>query len=395
MGVRCGVATLAVAAIAGCTGGAGDDTTASAGSLDGSMSDAVIASGDASHLDAGADGAADAADGAAIDASGCEIGEAGEPTALRCTGLYSDWPSKTVSADAREYDPGLSQWNDGATKRRWIYLPPGTAIDSSNMDEWVFPAGTKVWQEISIGGRRIETRHAWKMGGAFSWYATTYRWSADESTADELVDGATNADGNGYEIQPQQVCADCHLGRMDYLLGFEAVSLSSAGATGATIGVLAAQGLLNAPPASPITIPGTTTDVAALGYLHTNCGTSCHNAGSGAASTTELHLRLDVATLRSVQATDAWTTGWNVRTNFTGLSGDAGLRIAPCNPGGSGVSYRMSQRDGLNGALPGRQMPPVDTHKVDTAGVAAVAGWIDEGCADAGAVAPSDAGPDR
>jgi hypothetical protein len=32
------------------------------------------------------------------------------------------------------YDPSLSMWADGAEKRRFIRLPPGTTIDTSDMD---------------------------------------------------------------------------------------------------------------------------------------------------------------------------------------------------------------------------------------------------------------------
>src|SRR6185312_8178357 len=131
------------------------------------------------------DGAEDAAakDGPPTDAGpdgglppGCNTGSQGEPTELRCTGLYADWATKTVAADVRPYDPGLHLWSDGAGKTRWIYLPPGTKIDSSNMDQWTFPAGTKVWKEFALGGTRIETRLIWKRPSG-SWYFTTYRWS--------------------------------------------------------------------------------------------------------------------------------------------------------------------------------------------------------------------------
>jgi hypothetical protein len=318
-----------------------------------------------------------AGDAGAID---CGVGPQGEPTDLRCTGLYSDWDSKTVSSGATQYDPGLHLWSDGADKTRWIDLPANTTIDTSDMDEWVFPTGTKVWKEFVLGGHRIETRLLWKQTAA-AWYMTTYRWSADESSATELVSGATNADGNGYEIPSQGQCHTCHNGRQDVLLGFEAVSMSSPGASGMSMSTLVANGLLTAPPTAPITIPGSPTAVAALGYLHMNCGTSCHNAGSGDAYATGLFMRLLVAELATGQVTntDTYITAVNKMSHFT-IPGDAGptYRLAPHSAQTSSVYYRMSQRDLSQDA--GTQMPPVDSHKVDEAGTAVIRAWIDAGC---------------
>ena len=116
-------------------------------------------------------------------------------------------------ANVRQYDPGLHLWSDGASKTRWIYLPPGTKIDTSNMDEWTFARAPKVWKEFVVGGVRLETRLLWKRPSG-AWYFTTYRWSADGSAAPELTAGELNADGNGYEIPTQSACYDCHSGRM-------------------------------------------------------------------------------------------------------------------------------------------------------------------------------------
>jgi hypothetical protein len=322
----------------------------------------------------------------ATDAGGCAYGDAGEATDLKCTGLYSDWDTKTVSADVQPYDPGLHLWSDGATKTRWIYLPPGPGdagrapIDTSNMDEWTFPVGTKVWKEFVLGGKRIETRLLWKQA-AYSWYLTTYRWSADESSATELTIGELDADGNGYEVPSQAECPACHGGRQDIVLGFEAVSLSSAGATPITMATLVDSGWITSAPEAGIVIPGNATDVAALAYLHTNCGIACHNRGSGAADGTGFFMRLDVAQLGSVQATDTWQTGVNQPGYFAppGYSSPL-IRLAPGDAGASCVYYRMSRRTGDDDAAPGIQMPPIDTHKVDEAGVAAILSWIDDGC---------------
>jgi hypothetical protein len=78
------------------------------------------------------------------------------PARLADTGLYEDFAARRVAADVLPYTPQYPLWSDGATKRRWIRLPPGAAIDASDPDAWVFPVGTKLWKEFSFE-RRVET----------------------------------------------------------------------------------------------------------------------------------------------------------------------------------------------------------------------------------------------
>src|SRR5512136_3067556 len=61
------------------------------------------------------------------------------PDDLQSTGLYSDFSHKTIDPRNLSYSPQYPLWSDGAVKRRWIYLPPGTAIDASDPDIWLFP----------------------------------------------------------------------------------------------------------------------------------------------------------------------------------------------------------------------------------------------------------------
>jgi hypothetical protein len=354
------------------------------------MADAAEA---AAMMEAGGDARLDApmgfAEGGGFSGD-CGAGPAGEPTDLQCTGLYSDWASKTVATDLKTYDPGLHLWSDGADKTRWIYLPAGQKIDTSNMDEWTFPVGTKIFKEFRLPlgdastDTRIETRMLWKVAAGM-WYRTTYAWTSDGVTdATELTTGQLDAGGTGYEIPNQDECDQCHNGRLDGVLGFEAVALSSPGASGETIQQAISDGWLTEPPDAALTIPGNAVESAALGYLHMNCGTSCHNEGNGQAHPTGFFMRLDVAKLGSVQATNTYVTGWNQATqNFFIPDAAVTDRLYQCNAAASCVYYRASQRAGVNGQTFGVQMPPIDTHKVDEAGLATIAAWINEGC-DAG-----------
>jgi hypothetical protein len=374
------------AGVIGCS--SSSDTSRDAGPSDASADHTTRRDGD---------GEVDAGNGAFFDAGeGCTVGSVGEPTDLRCTGLYSDWATKTVSAENQPYTPGLALWSDGADKSRWIYLPKGQKIDTSDMDEWSFPIGTRIWKEfrLPLSGSsvpiRIETRLIWKLHDGFmGWYYTTYRWSADgETRATELTAGELDANGAGYEVPTQMECDTCHQGRQDFVMGFEALSLSLSAASGLAMGQLLDAGRLTDPPTSALAIPGDPAAAAALGWLHVNCGVSCHNE-DGLGGQSGFLMRLGVATLGSVQATDTWTTGWNQPTTMWELP-DAAMtdRLQACSAATSAAYYRAARRDGVDGVPVNTQMPAIDTHRIDDAGLVLLAAWINEGC-DAGT---SDAG---
>src|SRR5262245_7866666 len=69
------------------------------------------------------------------------------PQRLSETGLFADIGRETLAPGVVAYAPRFQLWSDGAEKRRWLWLPPGTRIDTSDMDSWVFPVGTKLWKE--------------------------------------------------------------------------------------------------------------------------------------------------------------------------------------------------------------------------------------------------------
>jgi hypothetical protein len=330
---------------------------------------------------------AHSSEGSGVDPPDCAhdtIDGGDAPTHLACTGLYADFASGTIAPGVRPFTPGFTLWSDGAEKSRYIYLPPGTQIDTTDMDQWTFPVGTRLWKEFRLQGLRVETRLLWKRGDS-DWLRTTYAWSLDQSTATELTSGQLGWNGTSYEIPPQTACQDCHAGRLDDVLGFEAVSLAAPAATGLTMNVLVAEGLLTQPPSTPIVVPGNATESAALGWLHANCGIACHNSTSFDCNST-LYMRLNVASLATVQSTDTWNTA--VGRPLSGLDQAfvppwPMLRITPGNPRASAVSYRASVRD--TDPAQSNQMPPMDTHVVPGAGVAILNAWIQAMPADAGA----------
>ncbi len=354
---------LAVAALVQCTGtsgGASTDAGQDAASDVGATEAGVDAEdvGDESHADA--DDAARA----------CPDG--GVSTELECTGLYRDILAKTIAPDVVAYKPSYAFWSDGAVKSRWIRLPPATKIDTSDMDEWVFPKGTTLWKEFVVGGQRIETRMLQKRDDG-TWSMRTFQWLDGETHATELVNGQRHVDGGTYEIPPASACNVCHSGRIDNVLGFEAMSLAGPDATGLTMDELVLRDLVTKAPTAPLTVPGDVVTKAALVWLHANCGTACHNASpQSVANFTYMYFRLNVGGLASPSATDTYKTAVNWGSTWQPADGGTVLRIAAGDPGRSAVVIRASTRDDAQLI----QMPPLVTHLVDDAGVEALKAWI-------------------
>ena len=160
-GARALAVAIVLAASAVYAGCSSDDATTAG------PSDAGDASpGDASQAaqPQGDGGAPPSDSGAGADANASDAkpdscsADGGLPDDLACTGLYADFAAKSAAPNVRAYAPGAPVWSDGADKSRWVYLPAGTKIDTSRMDEWTFPNGTKIWKEFRLGGKRIETR---------------------------------------------------------------------------------------------------------------------------------------------------------------------------------------------------------------------------------------------
>jgi hypothetical protein len=140
-----------------------------------------------------------------------------------------------------EFAPQYPLWSDGAAKRRWIYLPPGTAIDKRDADAWAFPVGTRFWKEFALE-RRIETRYSERMPDG-SWRFATYLW--DDGGTKAVLAPADGAQVGRFTVPSRADCVTCHEGPAVPVLGYSAAQLQAK-------------------------LPG------AAGYLHGNCG-HCHN----------------------------------------------------------------------------------------------------------------------
>ncbi len=325
---------------------------------------------------------ADAAAAAVPDASGPVDGF---PSKLSETGLFVDMKNETPAPGVRAYQPKYVLWADGATKNRWVYLPPGKTIDTSDMDFWVYPVGTKVWKDFALNGKRIETRYLHKVADD-EWTMVAYQWNDEQTEALAVPDGVQNANGTPHDIPQQSDCNFCHGNMPDKLLGVTAIQLSH-DLPGMKLADLISENRLTLPPAGNFQIPGAPVAEKALGYLHANCG-HCHNPNSSVSVRVSLDLWESTIALDTVEHTTAFRSAV-LQPNS--VLPDLHI-IEPGKPDQSEMFLRISRR-GPGGIV--TQMPPIATETVDQNGVGLIRAWIESmPLADGGLPSIHDAGRD-
>jgi hypothetical protein len=299
---------------------------------------------------------------------------------LSDTGLFADASTDTLADGVRAFEPTFKLWSDGADKARWIALPRGTTIDTSDMNRWLYPVGARLWKEFSLGGKRLETRLIERWGtGPNDYWMGSFVWLEDGSDAELSEDGAENLLGTEHDVPARERCAACHNGEPGRVLGFSALQLASA-APELDLARLAAEGWLSTPPAAGVSYAltdaeprevdaGGSNAVAALGYLHANCG-NCHNLRGTAWPDTQMLLRLDVDALGAHTSSVLDSVIRQRLQDFRDQSGAVTLRLVPGHPELSGIVARMRVRG------PKEQMPPLATERVDDAGIELVSRWI-------------------
>ena len=296
-------------------------------------------------------GSPDAALDAPVDAAPSEL-----PMLLSQTGLYTDIGAKTLAASSREFAPRHVLWSDAATKTRWIQLPYGGVIDTSDIDHWTFPVGTKLFKEFAKDGKRLETRLVWRVADTGDRERDTlfgtYLWNDSETDATFAPDGGENLRGTQHDAPSADTCWKCHIGEPGRALGVSAIQLSSL-----------ADWPLSDPPATTFAAPN-----AAMGYLHANCG-HCHNPNGSAWSSSSMILRL-AATDTDPADTDLYRSTVGVPLQQW-LNHGYTDRIVAGDADTSAIPYRMSERTA------NMQMPPIATELPDTDGIELVRLWID------------------
>ena len=313
------------------------------------------------------------------------------PQHLSETGLYREGSTTEIRPELIAFSPQYPLWSDGATKRRWIALPPGTFIDASNPDAWDFPRGTRLWKEFSVG-RPVETRFIERLADG-SWRFAAYVWNEDGTDAvlapaeTSVTLPPTKTRATRYIVPSEYDCRACHEGAPAPVLGFGALQLSAdrdplaPHAEGpkpnvADLRALAArglvrnlpQGLIDQPPRIAASSP---TERAALGYLHANCS-HCHSEPTETGASVPVDTIFQQKVDRS-SATAVLRSLMDAPGRYRIAGADKPMRIvSPGNAHASVLPLRMRSRD------PRVQMPPLGTQVPDTEAIALIERWINE-----------------
>lgn len=323
--------------------------------------------------------------------AGHAFGESAAPGALPLrlseTGLFEKGAGGAVAPGTLLFAPQYPLWTDGATKRRWIQLPPGSFIDAANPDAWEFPRGTRLWKEFSLG-RKIETRFIERLADG-SWRFASYVWNDEGTDAVLAPPEGLPATTTRYAIPSETDCRACHEGAAAPVLGFGALQLSSdrdplaPHAEPLPKDALDLRGLIvrgwvrNLPKALVDTPPRieaeTPTERAALGYLHGNCG-HCHARPSDTGAS------VPVGALLAQEAGGGGSAVMDVLRSLIGApsrfrvsANQSEMQIVA--PGAAHMSVlpvRMRSRDSRI------QMPPLGTAKPDQEAIALIEKWINE-----------------
>jgi hypothetical protein len=306
------------------------------------------------------------------------------PAHLADTGLFTPGRTDVVAPGNRPFSPQYPLWTDGASKRRWVYLPAGATIDARNPRRWEFPAGMRFWKEFSFAGRRVETRVLWKTSAGV-WLAGSYVWNDDGTDAVLTEDGMAGAaeivPGRRHSIPSGADCAMCH-GDARAPLGFNPLQLSNDRDPNTIHGepltreMITLQTLVDehrltgadttwrtAPPRISTRDPQTRT---VLGYLSGNCG-ACHNGDSQISAQAPSFAYADLIEDSDsiVRRMIGQPTRWQAPGRAEGT-----MLIDPSSPDQSALLLRMRSR------RPSSQMPPLGTVLQDQEAVDAISRWI-------------------
>lgn len=298
----------------------------------------------------------------------------GMPNDLSCTGLYSNFQKQLVAKGVQTFTPAHTLWSDAADKTRWIFLPAGKTIDASDPSSWVFPVGTKAWKEFRVDGKRIETR-IYEKTDPDRWGKATYQWNDDDTAATRVGMKDFMIGSRGYHIPSGTECSDCHGGRKDQLLGFEQAALGLDGAQGITLADLVAKKRithLQGETHLELGDDGSGVAEPALGWIHINCGVSCHNANPNSKGyARDMRLDLDPTELDGRDASEFLVVKTTVGQDAKTMRWAGQKRIVAGDPENSLLYVLITQRGDKQ-----QQMPPIASLMVDEANSAIIGEWI-------------------
>ncbi len=152
------------------------------------------------------------------------------PPSLAASTLFIGNDPARPNPELLTYDPRLPLWSDGASKSRFLYLPPGTQIESDeDLSQFKFPIGTLFIKHFTDPQSTlpVETRIMIRRLDA-GWSFATYTWAADGTSTRSTRPHEEVVGGLRYRIPSEKECEQCH-SRGEEVLGFTAWQLLSGG----------------------------------------------------------------------------------------------------------------------------------------------------------------------
>ncbi len=156
------------------------------------------------------------------------------PALLSQTGVFTSPVSgMTPSPGIVPYDVINPLWSDGATKDRYIALPPGGQITFAPTGEWSFPVGTVMIKTFLLNAVPLETRLlVITAANPNNGYGITYKWNGTDAqlmgtgspAAPPWPDGYNETDAGPAGAQvwhypSRSECLQCHNPNAGFVLG--------------------------------------------------------------------------------------------------------------------------------------------------------------------------------
>lgn len=305
------------------------------------------------------------------------------PRRLVETKIFEDLGTMKVADGFLPYRINSPLWSDGATKQRWISVPPGEKVTVAKDGSLVFPVGTRFVKQFDLPegvkprnrSRHLETRVL--VVGRTTTYGLSYRWNAegtDASLAPEgfdeaIVDEATGVARTWHTPSFGQ-CWSCH--RADNrVLGFTRRQIELEGQPRAFADKgLFDPSLLAAWPAA-LPSPGDAArsiEERALAYLAANCS-SCHHEGASYTGGDQTWIASPDVPLAARGLVGAPNHNYPVASALGLTQGNAPL-VKPGDPKGSLLVRRLETQDH------DLMMPPLGKNVVDAEGAKLISDWV-------------------
>lgn len=313
--------------------------------------------------------------------------DGGAPPLLSQTGCFEPADITQAVTDLIPFEPAAHLWSDAAEKRRWFTLPNDALVTLDADGDFVWPDGSVLVKEFSLGGKIVETRFLVKQRENGRWAGYSYAWNEAQTDAELVGDTGRaqpwpvptleNPDATqAWQYPGRGQCFHCHTDIAGTALGLEASQLNHAmlyevtGRAANQMDTLAHIGVvdtaLSPPPYADLAyIADATRSVEdrARSYLHANCS-GCHRPDGP--TFVDMDLRYEVA-----------FADMNI-CNASPLISDM-EEIIPDNPRlfapGDIARSEIYQRILTTGKY---RMPPIGRSLADTAALDVLKRWIEE-----------------